>query len=97
MSTTQETKKIMTYEKIELYDALIKAFINGKIFIGTTEQYKTANAAKEIVEGCLVCITDDNEDKANSGGSSSDGSTNTDTSSTTAVLGYAILGQMILG
>lgn len=59
-------------------DAIAK--VDAKLFVGTGEAYKTANAAGLIPIGAIVIITDDEDD----------------TSSTTSALGYAILGQMIL-
>lgn len=84
------TNKYLNLDGLLEYDALIKAFINSKIFVGTYEQYETANADGKIPVGALVIITDD----GTSGGGSSGGD---NTSSTTAILGQAILGQMILG
>lgn len=81
-----ENKQFLDLSGLAEYDTLIKAFINGKIFVGTYEEYNAANAAGNIQVGCLVVITDD------SSGDSSD-----TTSLTNAVLGYAVLGQMILG
>lgn len=84
-----DTRKFLDHEGITLYDALIKQFIanyfDGRVFIGTTEEYQTAYDNGEIAIGTLVFLTDDDS----GGGSSSD--------STTAVLGKAVLGQMILG
>ena len=74
-----EENKYISFDKLTLYDDLIKAFINSQIFIGTYEEYETAYANGKIPINALVVITDD------------------EISSTTAQLGYAILGQMILG
>lgn len=78
-----EENKYISLDKLTLYDDLIKAFINSQIFIGTYEEYETAYANGKIPINALVVITDDET----SGGGSD----------TTAALGYAILGQMILG
>lgn len=41
------------------YDALLKAFIDSQIFIGTYEDYQTACSNNQIPENALVIITDD--------------------------------------
>lgn len=85
-----DTKKFLDHEGISLYDALIKQFIanyfDGRVFIGTTEEYQTAYDNGEVAIGTLVFLTDDEN-----------GGDNPESDSTTAVLGKAILGQMILG
>lgn len=64
---------------------LKEAFNNFIItFVGTREEYETANSAGQIPSGILVIITDEEEEIQNS-------------SVTTAVLGTATLGSMILG
>lgn len=63
------------------------SLLKSKIFIGTYAQYETANANNEIPINALVIITDD---ESSSGGDAS-------TDSTTSMLGYAVLGQMVLG
>lgn len=90
--------KYMGMDSLVTYDTLIKAFINGKIFVGTKEEYDEAYADNRIAIGALVILTDD-ENSSGSGGSGSGGSgDNTEeTISTTAVLGEAVLGYMILG
>ena len=75
-------KQYLDIDGLALYDSLIKAFVDSKIFIGTYAEYETANANGDIPVNTLVIITDD---QSSTGGS------------TTAVLGQAILGQMILG
>lgn len=85
-----DTIELISFELFTMYDALIKNFINGKIFVGTREQYNASYANGEIPINSLVILTDDET----SGGGSSGGDS---TSSTTAMLGYAVLGQMILG
>ena len=66
-------------------DNLTTAFNNFIItFVGTREEYETANTAGQIPSGILVIITDEEEEIPNS-------------SATTAVLGTATLGSMILG
>lgn len=67
---------------LALYDSLIKAFINSKIFIGTDAEYQVACANNQIPINTLVIITDD-ETLAGSASSSK--------------LGEGVLGQMILG
>ena len=80
------------------YDTLIKAFINGKIFVGTYEEYNAANAAGNIQIGCVVILTDQSTGGSGSGGNGSGSGDSSDTTSpTNAVLGYAVLGQMVLG
>ena len=67
------------------------------VFIGTYAEYQTALANNQIPVNTFVIITDD-ESSGGGGGSDSGGSDNDDpTSSTTAMLGYAVLGQMVLG
>lgn len=92
-----EEKKYLNLDMLTLYDALIKAFvgdsINSKIFVGTYEEYETANANNLIPINALVIITDDESSSGGSGDSSSD-STSTSTSS---LLGTGALGYMILG
>lgn len=72
------------------FDAITDAMntLTRRIFIGTHAEYETANANNEIPIGALVILTDD--------GTSSDGG-NDQTSPTTSMLGYAVLGQMVLG
>ena len=91
--------KYMGFDSLVTYDALIKAFVNGKIFVGTKDAYEEANSNGEIAIGALVILTDDEISSGSGGGSSSGGSGgNTDeTISTTSVLGEAVLGYMILG
>lgn len=55
--------------------------IESKFFIGTQEEYDTANANNEVAAGAIVIITDDEILAV----------------STTSKLGQAVLGQMILG
>lgn len=64
--------------------------ISRLIFIGTYEEYQVANANNEIPINTFVILTDD---ESSGGGSDGDDTT----SSTTAKLGYAVLGQMVLG
>lgn len=63
-----EGKKYLSFDGLIEYDALIKAFINSKIFIGTYEQYETANANGEIPINTLVIITDDETTSGGGGG-----------------------------
>lgn len=86
-----EEKKYLSLDMLALYDALIKEFINSKIFIGTKAEYETANANGKIPINTLVIITDD---ETTSGGSGSGDSSSTSTSS---LLGTGVLGYMILG
>ena len=53
---------------LTLYDALIKEFINNKIFIGTYAEYETANANGKIPINTLVIITDDETTSGGGGG-----------------------------
>lgn len=88
--------KYMSFNSLVTYDQLIKAFINGKIFVGTYAEYEEAHASGKIAIGAIVIITDD-ENNSGSGGGSSGGDSSNDTISTTSVLGEAVLGYMILG
>lgn len=89
-----ETKQFLDLSGLAEYDTLIKAFINGKIFVGTYEEYNAANTAGNIPIGCVVILTDQSTGGSGSGGS---GDSSDTTSPTNAVLGYAVLGQMVLG
>ena len=89
MPETQEIK-IISLDRLTFYDSLMKTYIGSKLFVGTTEEYKTAYANGEISIGAIVVLTDDETSGEGSSGGDS-------TSSTTAMLGYAVLGQMILG
>lgn len=75
--------KYMGYESLTEYDALIKAYIDGKIFIGTYSEYQTAYANNKIAIGAIVIITDDEN--------------NSSSISTSSLLGTGVLGYMILG
>lgn len=66
---------------LALYDSLIKAFINSKIFIGTSAEYQIACANNQIPINTLVIITDDE----------------TFAGSASSKLGEGVLGYMILG
>lgn len=68
---------------------LMKEYVDGKVFIGTKEEYDAAYAAGAIAVGQLVIITDESdvvippiEEKP---------------TSSIAILGTAVLGQCILG
>ena len=78
--------KFLNLDGLTEYDALIKAFINSKIFVGTYAEYQTADVNGKIPVGALVILTDD----ATSGGESS-------STSTSSKLGTGALGYMILG
>ena len=54
-----EEKKYLNLDGITLYDSLLKNFILGKKFIGTTAEYEEANANGEIPINTIVVITDD--------------------------------------
>ena len=54
-----EEKKYLNLEMLALYDALIKQFVDSKIFIGTCAEYKTADANNLIPLNTLVILTDD--------------------------------------
>lgn len=86
--------KYMSFNSLVTYDELIKAFINGKIFVGTYEEYEEAYENGKIAIGAIVIITDDESNSGSGGGSSGDDSS---TVTTTSVLGEAVLGYMILG
>ena len=92
-------KKYMGLESLNAYDALIKAYIDGKIFVGTYAEYQNANANGEIAINAIVIITDDENNSSSSGGNSGDntGGGSDSSTSTTSVLGIAVLGQMVLG
>lgn len=68
----------------ELWD-LITAYVDGKIWIGTREEYKTI--APTIKIGTMVIITDESDVIK----------PEVETNSTSATLGIALLGSMILG
>ena len=68
--------------------------VASMIFIGTYEEYQTAYANNEIPINTFVILTDDESSGGGTGGSGEEGD---ETSSTTAKLGYAVLGQMVLG
>ena len=70
-----------------------KTYVDGKIFVGTQEEYQKAWKNGLITVGALVVIVDESVDF---GGDEGDDET-PETPSTTAILGKAILGQMILG
>lgn len=55
--------------------------VESKFFVGTQEEYETANANNEVAAGAIVIITDDEILAV----------------STTSELGKAVLGKMILG
>lgn len=61
--------------------------VAGMIFIGTYAEYQTAYADGQIPINTFVILTDEE----------SSGGGNDSASSTTAMLGYAVLGQMVLG
>ena len=58
-----------------------KKELDGRLFIGTREEYNNAYSAGEISIGALVIILDGSESSSN----------------TISLLGTAVLGQMILG
>lgn len=91
-----EENKYLNLYGLTLYNDLIKAFINSQIFIGTYEQYEIAYVNGQVPINALVILTDDNT--SGGGGGIPETPDNPDTPpATTAVLGYATLGQMILG
>lgn len=63
--------------------------VASMVFIGTYAEYQAANANGQIPINTFVILTDD---ESSGGGSSGDV-----TSPTTSMLGYAVLGQMVLG
>lgn len=73
-------RKIVTLDNLEYFYEKLKD--QSGVFIGTQENYDTANSAGKIKTGSLVIILDPNE---------LEGST------VTALLGTGILGKMILG
>lgn len=81
LSTTLDTAKGYTDTKVA-----------SMVFIGTYAEYQTAYANGQIPINSFVILTD--EEGGSSGGNESGGES---TDSTTAMLGYAILGQMVLG
>ena len=92
-----EEIKLISLEKLALYDSLIKEFIDNKVFIGTKEEYETAYANGNIKIGTFVIITDDdiNNSGGNSGGSGDSGEENE--GKTSSKLGEGVLGYLILG
>lgn len=83
-----EEKQFLDLAGLGEYTEFIKALINGKIFIGTYEEYNAANTAGNIQNNCIVILTDDNTSGSGSAGSST---------STSSLLGTGVLGYMILG
>lgn len=82
LSTTLDTAKGYTDTKVA-----------SMVFIGTYAEYQTAYANGQIPINSFVILTDE-ESGGSSGGNESGGESS---DSTTAMLGYAILGQMVLG
>jgi hypothetical protein len=73
-------RKIVTLDNLEYFYEKLQ---NEKgVFIGTQEEYDTANSAGKIKTGSLVIILDPNE---------------LEESAVAALLGTGILGKMILG
>lgn len=68
----------------ELWD-LMTAYVDGKIWIGTREEYESA--ASTIKLGTMVIITDESDVIE----------PEVEVNSTSATLGIALLGSMILG
>lgn len=68
----------------ELWD-LMTAYVDGKMWIGTREEYE--NAAATIKVGTMVIITDESDVVE----------PEVEVSSASATLGIALLGSMILG
>lgn len=68
----------------ELWD-LMTAYVDGKIWIGTREEYESA--ASTIKVGTMVIITDESDVIE----------PEVEVNSTSATLGIALLGSMILG
>lgn len=64
--------------------------VASMVFVGTYEEYQTAYNDGRIPLNAFVILTDDETGDGGSGEGDS-------TSSTTAMLGYAVLGQMVLG
>ncbi len=64
---------------------LMEAYVDGKMWIGTREEYEAA--ANTIKIGTMVIITDESDVIE----------PEVEISSTTAILGTALLGSMILG
>lgn len=60
----------------------LKNYVDGKVFVGTEDEYKVMQDKGAIGIGSLVIILDENE---------------METSEVTALLGTAILGKMLLG
>lgn len=68
--------------------------VASMVFIGTYAEYQTAYADGQIPINTFVILTDD---ESSGGGSGDSGEEGDETSPTTAKLGYAVLGQMVLG
>lgn len=68
--------------------SLMKQYVDGKVFIGTKEEYNEAYAAGAIAVGQLVIITDESDVVI------PEVEENT---SSIAILGTVVLGQCILG
>lgn len=68
--------------------SLMKQYVDGKVFIGTKEEYDVAYAAGAIAAGQLVVITDEPDVVI---------PPIEESTSSIAILGTAVLGQCILG
>lgn len=73
-------RKIVTLDSLEYFYEKLKD--QSGVFIGTQEDYDTANSEGKIKTGSLVIILDPSE---------------LEESTVTALLGTGILGKMILG
>ena len=80
---TKEDGTRLDAELLSIFAQLAQLAQTVPVFIGTTAEYNTANAAGTIAIGSIVIITDDDDKN--------------EIINTTSILGQAILGQMILG
>ena len=79
-----------------------KEYTDNKVksitFVGTYAEYQIAYADGQIPIGAIVVLTDDESSGGGTGGDNGGGTDEDNpSSSTTAMLGYAVLGQMVLG
>lgn len=74
---------------------LMTSYVDGKMFIGTKEEYEAAAAT--IQPGTIVIITDESDVEIPPTVEDSEQDQEPEKDSTVAILGMAILGRMILG
>ncbi len=82
------------FQRFKLGDGKTEVFnlpflVSNPLFVGTQAEYEDANSKGLIPIGMIVYIIDEDIND--------DGEDTEDSNDTTSMLGYAILGQMILG